>query len=459
MWFRRDLRLRDNPALLAAAGQLGAGSGTTGANDVLALYVLDPLLLGRAGERRRAYLSASLRALADSIESRGGTLAVFAGDPMDVVVRVATALGAGQVHCAADFGPYGAQRDEDVAAALATGGIRLVRTGSPYAVAPGRVRKSDGEPYRVFTPFRSAWLDHGWRQSAPEPGPIAWLTPPPGTVEIPAPGVPVPPAGEVAAWRRWHEFVDADLGEYHRLRDRSDLAATSRLSIALRWGELHPRSLLADLARVERSGPEVSDAVASFRSELAWREFFADALWHTPTSARTSLRAVMPDGAWRTGAAADDAFAAWAAGRTGYPFVDAGMRQLAETGWMHGRVRMVTASFLVKDLRVPWQRGARHFMRELLDGDLAANQHNWQWVAGTGLDAAPFFRIFNPVTQGERFDPDGDYVRRWVPELRGIPGVAVHQPWRLARVPTGYPPRIVDHAAERERTLAEHRRR
>ncbi|WP_313557292.1 cryptochrome/photolyase family protein [Miniimonas arenae] len=468
MWFRRDLRLADNPALLAAAGRLGTREAAAPGDqrEVLALYVLDPHLLSRAGAPRRAYLHDSLRALAEAIEDAGGRLAVVTGDPVVEVPRVANRVGAEEVHVAADFAPYGAARDDAVEQALTAQDRRLVRTGSPYAVAPGRVRKGDGEPYRVFTPFRAAWLDHGWRAPVPAPDGVRWLEPPrgaggavdgEGTRALEArPDVDVPEAGEGAARALWEEFLDDGLDRYQQDRDRPDLAGTSRLSIALRWGEIHPRTLLADLTRLGQDGRRSSgmhDGVASFRSELAWREFFADALWHTPTSARTSLHAVVPEDAWVDGVDEDAALEAWAAGRTGYPFVDAGMRQLAAAGWMHGRVRMVTASFLVKDLHVRWRRGARHFMRHLLDGDLASNQHNWQWVAGTGLDAAPYFRIFNPVTQGTKFDPHGDYVRRWVPELRDVPGAAVHEPWRLRETPAGYPERMLDHSVERKVAL------
>ncbi|GMA31706.1 cryptochrome/photolyase family protein [Litorihabitans aurantiacus] len=271
--------------------------------------------------------------------------------------------------------------------------------------------------------------------------------------ELPDPADGHPDAGEERARERWEEFHTGALADYASERDRPDHEGTSALSASLKWGELHPRTLLADLARKRNEG------AATFRGELAWREFYADVLFHDPESARESLRDVVPDDAWIAGAEESDALEAWTAGRTGYPFVDAGMRQLAETGWMHNRVRMVVASFLVKDLRVRWQAGARHFMRTLIDGDLASNQHNWQWVAGTGTDAAPFFRIFNPVTQGLKFDPHGDYVRRWVPELGEIPGKAVHEPWKLDEQPAGYPERMVDHKRAREVTLEAYGRR
>ncbi len=259
----------------------------------------------------------------------------------------------------------------------------------------------------------------------------------------------LPTAGEDAALRRWRAFRDGPLMEYAEMRNRPDQPGTSAMSAHLKYGEIHPRTLLADLAA--KRGKNVE----SYRSELAWREFYADVLFHHPRSAREYLRPDMARMTYATGKTADEHFRAWSEGRTGYPFVDAGMRQLRAEGWVHNRVRMVVASFLVKDLHVEWQRGAREFMHWLRDGDLASNNHGWQWVAGSGTDAAPYFRVFNPVTQGRKFDPDGDYVRRYVPELRSIEGAAVHEPWALPDgVPGGYPERIVDHAEERKVALA-----
>jgi deoxyribodipyrimidine photo-lyase len=443
LWFRRDLRRHDNPALLAALDAAGD-------SDVVALFVLDPLLWDAAGPVRRAWLARSLRALDESLDGR---LLVRHGDPTVLVPGVAHAAGATTVHAAADFGPYGALRDARVAAALAADKRALVTTGSPYAVAPGRVRKDDGTPYRVYTPFFRAWSAHGWRAPAPDPGRWPrWRLDDVGPLACDgfpnAPdlgGLALPEVGEDAALEQWHRFRADGVEAYADLRDRADLAGTSMLSAHLRWGEIHPRTLLADLG--DSPGHTV------FRKEIAWREFYADVLHHHPASARTWLdprfAAMEHDG----GPGADAHFAAWCAGRTGFPFVDAGMRQLLAEGWMHNRVRMVTASFLVKDLHLPWQRGARWFLRHLRDGDVASNQHGWQWVAGSGTDASPYFRVFNPVAQGLRFDPDGDYVRRYVPELRGLPGAAVHEPWKHGLLGPGYPAPIVDHAHERAESL------
>ena len=284
----------------------------------------------------------------------------------------------------------------------------------------------------------------------------------------------MPHVSEVAARERWGGFLDAALEDYATGRDLPAVDGTSQLSVHLKYGTIHPRTLLADVAAHPAAGTRVA---ASFVDELCWREFYADVLWHRPDAAWADLRPTAmtyaplpwpdetrgPSDAQQTRPYAADAtqeavararFAAWRDGRTGYPFVDAGMRQLRAEGWMHNRVRMVTASFLVKDLHVWWGHGARVFMDLLRDGDMASNSQGWQWVAGTGTDAAPYFRVFNPVSQGRRFDPDGAYVRRYVPELAHVEGAAVHEPWDgVGGLAQGYSERVVDHAAERLEAL------
>ena len=451
LWFRRDLRLADHPALLAAASDAGRRQA------VVPLFVVDPQLWGPAGAPRRAWLIRSLRELRAGL---AGRLVVLHGRPEDVVPALAAQVRADRVHVTADAGPYGRRRDAAVAAALGRDGRALVATGTPYAVGPGTITRPNGRPYAVFTPFFRAWAQHGWPApagSAAVATDTLWMRgvdsqelpaePDPGTARW-------PDVGEEAAGRRWAAFVQAGLRSYDQRRDRPDVDGTSALSAHLKYGEIHPRTLLADLAAV-RSAAGLSatpaNAIDSFRRELCWREFYADVLWHRPESARANLRPefdrmrVDPPG---------ERFEAWRRGRTGYPFVDAGMRQLLAEGWVHNRVRMVVASFLVKDLHVWWTHGARWFMERLRDGDLASNQHGWQWAAGTGTDAAPFFRVFNPVVQGQRFDPDGDYVRRHIPELRHIAGGSVHEPWSAPDgYGHGYPERIVDHARERTEAL------
>jgi deoxyribodipyrimidine photo-lyase len=432
MWFRRDLRLTDNPALLAACA----------AGAVVPLFVVDPALWEPSGQVRRAYLSASLAALDESL---GGALVVRHGDPVDVLPRVAEEAAAVSVHVAADFGPYGSRRDEQVAEALEAAGARFERLGSPYAVAPGRVRKGDGTPYRVYSPFQRAWSEHGWRAPVEAPADPVWAGLPTDGVpraELPE-GMTPPRAGEAAALAAWETFRDRRLAGYSEGRDIPGGDGASGMSTYLKWGEIHPRTLLADL------GP--SEAASAYRRELAWREFYADVLWHEPESARRDLRREFAELEYDD---PGERFEAWKQGRTGFPVVDAGMREMLATGRMHNRVRMVVASFLVKDLHVWWRHGARFFMEWLADGDLASNQQNWQWVAGSGTDPAPFFRVFNPATQGRKFDPDGDYVRRWVPELADLPAKQIHEPQDVP----GYPAPIVDHAAERKEALARYGR-
>ncbi len=438
LWLRRDLRRADHPALAAAAAQ----------GRVLPVFVLDPEFLGDAGPVRRGWLAATLKALGDAYE---GHLCLRRGHAADVLPDLAREVGATEVHVSTETEPGGAARDGRVSRALDTHGIGWVETGSPYAVTPGRVVNQSGEGYRVFTPFLRAWRAHGWRGPAVEPedlrfadassDPHAW-----DEVDAALRGCPIdlPPAGEKAAVERWAEFLEDGLRHYDEHRDRPDLAGTSRLSPYLKFGVVHPRTLLADLEGHTGTGAE------RYVAELAWREFYADVLFRSPGSLESDLNPLGVDYD-EPGAG----FRAWAQGRTGFPIVDAGMRQLLASGWMHNRVRMITASFLTKDLHVWWPSGARHFLDHLIDGDLASNTGGWQWTAGTGTDAAPYFRVFNPITQGEKFDPDGAYVRRWVPELAHLAGATAHRPWEAVDgYAHDYPERIVDHATERVEALA-----
>lgn len=436
LWFRRDLRLADHPALLAARD---AGE------EVVPLFVNDPALRGPSGPRRLAFLSGCLAALDADL---GGRLCIRTGDPAEVVSAVAREVVAGSVHVSEDFGPYGRRRDEAVEAALGVDGRALVRTGSAYAVSPGRVTRGADQPYKVFTPYYHAWREHGWRQPAARPESIAWVALPGERVpEAPDLGrVQLPEPGERAAAAQLEAFLSESVREYADRRDLPGVAGTSRLSAYLKYGCVHPRTVLATVAG--------SKGEETFRQELAWRDFYADVLFRQPESARTDLTDALAGMPYDSGPEADARLEAWKQGRTGYPIVDAGMRQLDTEAWMHNRVRMIVASFFIKDLHLHWHEGARWFMHQLVDGDLASNNHGWQWVAGTGTDAAPFFRVFNPVLQGTKFDPDGEYVRRYVPELRDVPGGAVHEPWKLpGGLPAGYPERIVDHAAERKVAL------
>lgn len=440
LWFRRDLRLGDHPALLEAHRAAGGGGR------VLPLFVLDRRLLAGAGPVRRACLADALGGLH---AATGGALVLRTGDPARVVPAVAAEVGAANVHVSAETTPYGRRRDELVRDAL--GGVALVATGTPYAVGPGTLTTGAGTPYQVFTPFSRAWRDHGWPPPAPAPPAYRWLRDlrsDPLPEADPAPSARLPSCTEAAAHARWAGFLDDGLDRYDTGRDRPDLDGTSAMSMHLKYGTIHPRTLLAGVAAHEAAGgPDAH----RFVTELCWREFYADVLWHRPDSAWADLRPSL------AGMSYDDpgeAFAAWQAGRTGFPLVDAGQRQLLAEGWMPNRVRMVSASFLVKDLHVWWPHGARHFLAHLRDGDLASNSQGWQWVAGTGTDAAPYFRVFNPTAQARRFDPAGDYVRRYVPELAQLPGRSVHEPWKAPDgYARGYPAPIVDHDEERREAL------
>ena len=424
---------------------------------MLPLFVLDPVLLASAGKARRAWLFAALHALDAELQDAGGPgLSVVQGRPADVVPQVGRRCGARTVHISADFAPYGRRRDERVQDGLAAEGIELRRTGSPYAVAPGTLTNGDSKPFSVFSPFHRAWLEHG--VNGPAPGvradAVDWLKAD-GVTTLPDPDPElVDRAGErpaQRAWLQWRQREAEGVADYDRLHDFPGPSATSQLSIALRYGHLHPRTVLADLAPLQSKG---SLALAR---QIAWRDFYADTLFHRPDAVTEPIKPEfkrMPTDEPTPGSTAAERLAAWQQGRTGYPLVDAGMRQLHVENWMHNRVRMVVASFLVKDLHIGWQHGAAWFMTYLYDGDIAQNQLNWQWVAGCGTDPAPYFRIFNPVKQSEKFDPDGTYIRHYVPELVDIPDEHLHAPWLApGGVPKGYPEPIVDHAAERKRAL------
>jgi deoxyribodipyrimidine photo-lyase len=423
MWFRRDLRLADHPALAAAAA--------TGL-PVLPLFVVDPAFVSAAAPRRE-YMQRALRSLDRSM---GGALVYRNGDPALVVPRLAAEVGAESVFVSRDYGPYGRRRDATTAERLRADGRSLVGRGSSYAVPPGSVSKDDGQPYAMFTPFFKRWRTHA--VAAPLAAPdVDWLGAPTiacdGVPEAVDPGCDLPAIGEAAGRERWSAFACGPLDEYDQQRDVPAMAGTSQLSADLRWGVVHPRQLMAELWPCA--------AHDAFAAELAWRDFYADVLHRRPDSAWANLDVRMDAMPIDTDDAARRRFAMWTAGQTGFSILDAGMRQLLATGWMHNRVRMISASFLVKDLHLPWQWGARHFMNHLIDGDLASNNHGWQWAAGTGTDAAPYFRVFNPTTQAKRFDPDGEYSRRWIPEI----GTAA------------YPAPMVDHSAERLEALHRYR--
>ena len=433
IWFRRDLRINDHPALLAAIES---------AEQVLPLFILDKNQIEEAGEKLLAYMGQSLRALDESL---GNRLHIIEGDQVTILKELIAQHGVEEVHISAEYERFGAERDARVEAA----GIKLVRTGSPYAVTPGRVLKpSDATPYRVYTPFYRAWLIHGWRSPAKTPAKIN--APTPSDKYRAFPDFPTPPnsnviaAGEKAALVRFKEFSKSGLDSYDENRNFAGIDGTSKMSTYLKFGEIHPRTLLANLGE--------SKAHDTFRKEIAWREFYADVLFNNPNTdtdyyaPRFKEMRYDPPG---------KQFQDWCEGKTGYPFVDAAMRQLVREGWMHNRTRMVVASFLVKDLHLEWQLGERFFAQHLVDYDVASNAHGWQWTAGCGTDASPYYRVFNPIEQGKRFDENGDYIRKYVPELAHLSQAEIHEPWLyLDGYSKGYCERIVDHAVERVESLA-----
>lgn len=419
LWFRRDLRLHDLPALLDAAKD---------DQEVLACYVLDPRLKKSGGPRRLQYLYDSLRELRDGLDGR---LLIVEGKPEERIPALVKKTKATSVHVSGDYLTFGLRRDEAVREAL--GDVPLEASGSPYLVSPGRVTKDDGTPYKVFTPFYSAWKAHGWRTPARTGAKTArWIDPADvgGGVDVPAGDAKLDhPAGEAAARKAWKAFVSSALEDYADDRNRPDHDGTSRMSAHLKFGTIHPRTMAADLGG--------GTGAQAYLRELAFRDFYANVVYSWPESTWWNWNKNFDRIEVDDDQDAKKRFETWKAGKTGFPIVDAGMRQLAETGFMHNRVRMITASFLVKDLHLPWQWGARWFLEQLTDGDMASNQHGWQWAAGCGTDAAPYFRVFNPTTQGNKFDPDGAYVKRWVPEFGG----------------DDYPEPMVDHAAERIEAL------
>ena len=433
MWFRRDLRINDHPALLAAIES---------SEQVIPLFILDKAQIAEAGEKLLAYMGQSLRKLDESL---GNRLHIIEGDQVEVLSALIKKYEVAEVHISAEYERYGAARDARVEAA----GITLIRTGSPYAVTPGRVVKpSDETPYRVYTPFYRAWRTHGWRAPAITPKSVNFMQP---TAEyrnfpdFPLPkGVEVIEAGEQAALSRFKIFTKSGLNSYDENRNFAGIDGTSKMSSYLKFGEIHPRTLLKGLGE--------DKAHDTFRKEIAWREFYADVLFNNPMTDREYYAPRFADMRYDKPGAQ---FSAWREGTTGYPFVDAAMRQLVHEGWMHNRTRMVVASFLVKDLHLEWQLGERFFAKHLVDFDVASNAHGWQWTAGSGTDASPYYRVFNPIEQGKRFDSNGDYIRKYVPELAHLSAAEIHEPWLyLNGYSKGYPERIVDHGLERLESLA-----
>ncbi|MGD9785952.1 MAG: deoxyribodipyrimidine photo-lyase [Hyphomicrobiaceae bacterium] len=466
LWYRNDLRLSDHPALAAAVAR---------GNPVIPVFVFDEESPGRwaPGGASRWWLAGSLKALDAALRERGSRLLLRRGRADEILGALAHDTGAGAVHFSRRYEPWAIAQEKAVKTALEKQGAEVRRFGGTLLMEPEDIATQSGAPYRVYTPFWRA-LSSTYRpgRASPPPGAFAGPRTWPRSDRLSewsleprrpnwARGFPERfTPGEVSARQRLEDFLADTAARYADDRNRPDLPGTSRLSPHLAHGEISPRAIWLRASAPGEGDTGGDRGRETFLKELVWREFSSHLLFHFPTLPSDPFRPEFAAFPWRSDGAGLNA---WQRGRTGFPIVDAGMRELWATGWMHNRVRMIVASFLIKDLLIPWQEGEAWFWDTLVDADLANNAASWQWVAGSGADAAPYFRIFNPTTQGQKFDPSGDYVRRWVPELAGLPDGVIHAPHTAeagvlaaAGVELGrtYPEPIVDHKAARERALA-----
>lgn len=464
VWLRQDLRLADNPALHAAHQSK---------RQLVLLYVLDDETPGhwRLGGASRWWLHKSLEALGADISKRGGALVLRKGTAEAVLPKLIKELGADAVYWNRCYEPYAIKRDTALKEKLTSAGVEVHSFNGALLFEPWTVKTKTGEAYKVFTPFWRACLQAGvGRALLPAPKKIN------GGGEVKSDGLakwgllPSKPnwatgfepewtPGEAGARAALKTLIEDRLQEYPEARDQLGVAGTSRLSPHLHFGEISPAQIAAAIESAADENTALRRGADKFMTEIGWREFSTHLLFHWPTLPEQNWRDQLDTFQWRDD---NEALEAWRRGRTGYPVVDAAMRELWVTGYMHNRARMIAASFLIKHLLIDWRRGEDWFWDTLLDADLANNAASWQWVAGSGADASPYFRIFNPVTQGERYDTDGAYVRRWVPEVAKLPDDVLHKPWeadtvtlRAAGVELGrtYPAPIVDHAAARARAL------
>lgn len=456
-WIRRDLRLSDNQALNAALVHTG---------QVIPVFILDDNLLASkyTGKKRLSFLFSGLRALDEDLRLRGSRLIIKTGPPEEVLTQLQQETGAEAIYAEADYSPYARNRDQRIQYILP---LRLV--SSPAIISPGGVMKSDGSPYTVFTPFSRAWKDLF-------PGSVGKHLDAPKSISTPTnlgstalPDLAYQQAqnlfrpGEAEGMYRLQSFLQdgekANIYEYAVGRNMLDREGTSTISPYLRFGMLSPREVAYQaMAAIQLApNPQARESAEIWLNEIIWREFYIHILYHFPHVRKENFR-------YRSIRWEDDPqkYSAWTDGQTGYPVVDAAMRQLQQTGWMHNRARMIVASFLTKDLLIDWRWGEAWFMQHLVDGDPAANNGGWQWTAGTGTDAAPYFRIFNPISQSQKFDPHGKFIRHWLPELENVPDEFIHNPWKMpyeiqkgcaCQIGKDYPNPIIDHSWARQRAL------
>ena len=467
LWFSRDLRLTDNPALDAAVARGG---------EIVPVFLLDDNDAGEwaPGGASRWWLHGSLAALDGSLAKRGNKLVLRRGNAEHVIEKLVEETGADAVYWNRRYEPWAIARGERLKTKLKSRGIEARSFNSALIREPWTVATQKGEPYRVFTPFWKSLRMTGVSESAiappkritapkafPVSEPLSSWSLRPTTPDWAAVMQGMWTPGEAGAQKRLLEFSADAASDYREKRNIPGVAGTSRLSAHLHFGEIGPRQVWRSITAqaIASTGHPMPAGVETYLSEIAWREFSYHLLFHFPTLPSTPLRTEFGNFPWL-----DDAksLKAWQRGLTGYPIVDAGMRELWATGWMHNRVRMIVASFLIKDLLIDWRLGERWFWDTLVDADLASNSASWQWVAGCGADAAPYFRVFNPALQGAKFDPDGDYVRRWIPEIAKLPASLIHAPWEARpieladagiRLGQNYPAPIVDHGFARQRAL------